>query len=111
MAIVIKQGDRYALPVAVAVDGQKITEELLYTVDTVEFYLGDNLMEYRADGSGGVTFANGDFLLPLTQPMTFSLRAAPVPLDIRVKLTTGEVIGLEQKLTVTVAEARSRREL
>lgn len=111
MALIIKQGDQYKLPVGLSLDGVDITEGTLYAVDTVEFYLADNLLEYRADSTGQVTFDGGDFLLPLTQAMTFALRSAPVPLDIRVKFADGDVCGLEEPLKVTVAEARSRREL
>lgn len=111
MALIIKQGDQYKLAVDLALDGVDITEDTLYAVDTVEFYLADNLLEYKADGTGQVTFDSGIFLLPLTQQMTFALRSAPVPLDIRVKFADGDVCGLEEPIKVTVAEARSRREL
>lgn len=111
MATVIKQGDEYGLPVTVKLDGVAINSETLYAIETVEFYLADNLMEYRADGSGNVTFEGGDFVLPLTQKMTFALRSAPVPLDVRVKRIDGSVTGLESKLMISVSEARSRREL
>ena len=111
MATIIKQGDAYRLPVQLTVDEEPVTESKLYGIETVEFYLADNLMEYKADGSGDVIFESGAFLLPLTQEMTFKLRSAPVPLDIRVKTIDGDVHGLQSKLPVNVAEARSRREL
>lgn len=111
MTVIIKQGDQYKLPVGLSLDGVAVAKGTLYAVDTVEFYLADNLLEYRADGTGQVTYENGDFLLPLTQQMTFALRSAPVPLDIRMKFLDGDVIGLDEPIKVTVAEARSRREL
>lgn len=110
MALVIKQGDAYKLPVGLLLDGEEISEDTVYAIDTVEFYLGDHLMEYKSDGTGVVVFEGQDFLLPLTQQMTFALRSAPVPLYIRVKDISGDVIGLD-KVMVQVEETRSRREL
>ena len=110
MALVIKQGDQYKLPVGLLMDGEELNESTIYAIEAVEFYLGDHLMEYKADGTGDVTFEGQDFLLPLTQQMTFALRAAPVPLYIRVKDLSGDVIGLD-KVMVQVDETRSRREL
>lgn len=111
MALTIKQGDQYDLEIEVAVNDQLITKDTLYSVETVEIYLGDNMAEYKADGSGEVRFANGVFLFPLSQKMTFALRHAPVRLDIRVKTTDGKVHGLQEKIMVTILDARSRREL
>lgn len=111
MALTIKQGDQYDLEIEVAVNDQQITEDTLYSVETVEFYLGDNMAEYRADGTGAVRFANGVFLFPLTQQMTFALRQAPARLDIRVKTTDGQVHGMQDPAWATVKDAVSRREL
>lgn len=110
MALAIKQGDQYKLPVGLLLDGEELNESTIYAIATVEFYLGDHLMEYKSDGTGDVVFAGQDFLLPLTQQMTFALRSAPVPLYIRVKDLAGDVIGLD-KVMVQVDETRSRREL
>lgn len=110
MAVIIKQGDQYKLAVGLEKDGAEIDESTIYSIEAVEFYLGDNLMEYKSDGTGDVVFAGQDFLLPLTQQMTFALRSAPVPLYIRVKELSGDVIGLD-KVMVQVDETRSRREL
>lgn len=110
MALVIKQGDQYKLPVGLLMDGEELNESTIYAIEAVEFYLGDHLMEYKADGTGDVVFEGQDFLLPLTQQMTFALRAAPVPLYMRVKDLSGDVIGLD-KVMVQVDETRSRREL
>lgn len=110
MALAIKQGDQYILPVGLEKDGVEIDESTIYSIEAVEFYLGDNLMEYKKDGTGNVQFEGSDFLLPLTQKMTFALRSAPVPLYIRVKEIDGSVIGLD-KVMVQVDETRSRREL
>ena len=110
MALVIKQGDQYTLPVGLLMDGEELNESTIYAIEAVEFYLGDHLMEYKSDGTGDVVFEGQDFLLPLTQQMTFALRAAPVPLYIRVKDLSGDVIGLD-KVMVQVDETRSRREL
>lgn len=111
MALTIKQGDQYDLEIEVAVNDQPITKDTLYSVETVEIYLGDNMAEYKANGSGEVRFANGVFLFPLSQKMTFALRQAPVRLDIRVKTTDGQVHGMQEPLWATVKDAVSRREL
>ena len=111
MAMTIKQGDQYDLEIEVAVNDQLISEDTLYSVETVEIYLGDNLAEYKADGTGAVKFENGVFLFPLTQQMTFALRHAPARLDVRVKTIDGKVHGLQEKMTVTIQDAISRREL
>ena len=76
--------------------------ESIYSIEAVEFYLGDNLMEYKKDGTGDVRFEGNDFLLPLTQKMTFALRSAPVPLYIRVKEMDGSVIGLDKVMVQVV---------
>jgi hypothetical protein len=110
MALAIKQGDQYILPVGLEKDGVEIDGSTIYSIEAVEFYLGDNLMEYKKDGTGNVQFEGSDFLLPLTQKLTFALRSMPVPLYIRVKTIDGDVIGLD-KIMVQVDETRSRREL
>ena len=109
--MIIKQGDAYGLPIYVEVNGQDITEETLYLIDTVEVCFDDVCKEYKADGSGEVTFADNAFWYPLKQEESLKLTEGPGTIDIRVKDISGEVHGLHYPLRVTVADAVSRRVL
>lgn len=109
--MIIKQGDAYGLPIYVAVNEQNITEETLYLVDTVEVYLEHGFKEYKKDGGGEISFADGAFWYPLTQDESMKLTEGPGTIDVRVKDISGEVHGLPHPLRVTIADARSRRVL
>ena len=95
MATKIKQGDAYALPIQIRLNGELIGVE---DVEAAEFCLGD------------VSYEAGDntFYLPLTQSDTFSFPAnGSVSLDIRVKFTGGDVIGVLRPETLAVYDAAS----
>ena len=109
--MIIKQGDAYGLPVSIEANGQEITEDTLYLIDTVEIYLEDNFKEYKKGGGGEVTFAEGMFWYPMSQEESQKLTEGPGKVDIRVKTIDGEVHGLPYPLRVTIADARSRRVL
>ena len=99
MATKIKQGDAYALPIQIKLNGED--------VEAAEFCLGDGLRKLYP---GDVSYEAGDntFYLPLTQSDTFSFPAnGSVSLDIRVKFTGGDVIGVLRPETLAVYDAAS----
>ena len=103
MAIKIKQGDRYELPVAIELGGSALTPE---TVETVEFMLG----KVRKCYPGEVRFEpeDGSFRLPITQEESFAWpEGETLWLDLRVKFPGGDVIGVEKKLGIAVVDAQS----
>lgn len=100
----IKQGDAYTLPVSLSLNGRALYAS---GVEKIEFRLGPIRKIYPGD----VRFDVGSecFLLPLTQKDT--LRLIPdssAPLDIRVKLVGGGVLGLSQKVCFDVIGSLSR---
>lgn len=104
MATKIKQGDAYALPIQIRLNGELIGVE---DVEAAEFCLGDGLRKLYP---GDVSYEAGDntFDLPLTQSDTFSFPAnGSVSLDIRVKFTGGDVIGVLRPETLAVYDAAS----
>ena len=104
MATKIKQGDAYALPIQIRLNGELIGVE---DVEAAEFCLGDGLRKLYP---GDVSYEAGDnpFYLPLTQSDTFSVPAnGSVSLDIRVKFTGGDVIGVLRPETLAVYDAAS----
>lgn len=104
MATKIKQGDAYALPIQIRLNGELIGVE---DVEAAEFCLGDGLRKLYP---GDVSYEAGDntFYLPLTQADTFSFPAnGSVTLDIRVKFTGGDVIGVLRPETLAVYDAAS----
>lgn len=99
----IKQGDAYSLPVTVTVNGEAISTDV---IDTAEFCIGGVRKLYPKE----VTYSADDglFMLPLTQSDTFSFEENnAVPLDIRVKLIGGAVIGTRIMMYLPVFEAIS----
>lgn len=104
MATKIKQGDAYALPIQIRLNGELINAD---DVETVEFCLGDDIRKLYPDD---VTYEPGDntFYLPLTQDDTFSFPAnGSVTIDIRVKFTGGDVIGVLRPDALAVYDATS----
>ena len=109
--VTIKKGDAYPLPVVVKLNGQVIDDGTLYAVEIVELSLQDLTKEWKADGSGEVTFENGAFFFPLSQEETFNLRAGKIKLDVRVKTIDGWVQGVSNMSTIEVVPTISRKEL
>ena len=104
MATKIKQGDAYALPIQIRLNGELIGVE---DVEAAEFCLGDGLRKLYP---GDVSYEAGDntFYLPLTQSDTFSFPAnGSVSLDIRVKFVGGNVVGVQRMESFAVADAAS----
>ena len=67
MAVVIKQGDAYMLPVSLTLGGESLAID---DIDMVEFHLGEGI---RKEYPSQVTYdgAFGTFYVPITQQETF----------------------------------------
>ncbi len=105
MSIKLKQGDRFALPVKIAVNGGALPVE---EVEAVEFRLGEVRKVYPED----VTYdaETGCFQMPLLQEDTFSLPADDaVQFDVRVKFRGGAVIGTQKVTMIVTVDALSER--
>ena len=104
MAIRIKQGDQYEVPVRISINGSDIA---VSEVELVEFTMGEGLKKHYPQ-EVEYDSAEGCFLLPLTQEETFAFPAnGSVPLDIRVKFTGGSVVGARRRESFAVADASS----
>lgn len=105
----IKQGDAYAIPVTLNLNGEAVTAEDLPLIHCVEFMLGDGIRKvWPGDGS----FDNGAFLVPLTQKDTFSLEDGDrVEFDVRIHFFGGDVVGLKKKLKIKILDALSEEVL
>ncbi len=107
----IKQGDAYALPIRVSVDGEPITAADLALIESVEFMVGEDIRKvYPQD----VAFDSetGVFLVPLSQTETFALEDGDtVSLDVRVEFPGGDVIGTRTMEQIRVLDALSEEEL
>lgn len=104
MATKIKQGDSYKLPLKITLGGELID---IQDIQTVEVYVGADI---RKMYPGDIEYNEGDqmFYIPLTQDETFSLEAnSGVSVDVRVKFTGGDVIGVYRMATLAVYDATS----
>lgn len=107
MALKIKQGDAYAIPVAIEFDGAPLNPA---DVSVVEFVIGGIRKLYPGDVRYDDT--DGYFYLPLTQADTFSFEAdSSAELDIRVKFSGGDVEGIQKLVSIPVADAISEEVL
>jgi hypothetical protein len=107
----IKQGDAYAVPVSITVDGETVTAESLGLIDTVEFMVGEGI---RKVYPGDVTFdyENSVFLVPVTQDETFALEDGDrISFDVRVGFVGGDVIGTKVMQKIKVLDALSEEEI
>ncbi len=104
MAIRIKQGDAYSLPVLLRLNGEPVDPD---SVAEVEFTFGNGLRKLFP-GDAQYNSADGCFYLPLTQSETFAFPAnGAVTLDIRVKFVGGDVLGVQRMESIAVADASS----
>lgn len=101
---VIKQGDQYSLPIALRFDGDAVDSS---DIDTIELYFGKTRYTYPGD----LTYTDGIIYLPLTQEITLALKSFSVSIDLRVKFANGDVVGIPEKLRVTIADATSEEVL
>ena len=107
--VTIKQGDAYALPVTVKLNGTYIPAA---DIELAEFMLGEDIRITAAPSEGGYSESTGTFFLPLTQEETFGLTGdEAVEFDVRIKFSGGNVIGAKQKVYITIADAISEVEL
>ncbi len=104
MAIRIKQGDGYSVPILLRLNGEPVDID---EVAEVEFTFGDGLRKLFPQDVQYNT-ADSCFYLPLTQAETFAFPAnGSVSLDIRVKFVGGDVIGVQRMESFAVADASS----
>ena len=104
MPIRIKQGDQYSVPILIRLNGEPLN---LDDVAEVEFTIGNDMRKLWPQD---VQYNSADecFYLPLTQAETFAFPAnGSVTLDIRVKFTGGDVIGVLRPETLAVYDAAS----
>ncbi len=107
----IKQGDAYALPIRVSIDGEAISERDLLLIESVEFMVSEDIRKVYPDD---VVFdsANGVFLVPVTQAETFTLEDGDtIRVDVRVEFSGGDVIGTHTMEQLRVLDALSEEEL
>lgn len=106
-AYAIKQGDAYAIPVSVSMDGERLVESDLGMVDSVEFMISESIRKVYPDD---VTFdgTNNVFLVPVTQEETFALEEGDtIRVDVRVGFSGGDVIGTKTMEKIRVVDALS----
>lgn len=107
----IKQGDAYALPIRVSVDGEPITADGLTMIESAEFMISEDIRKVYPDD---VVFdrENGVFLVPVTQGETFALEDGDtIQVDVRVEFHGGDVIGTKTMEQLRVLDALSEEEL
>lgn len=102
----IKQGDQYQLPVKISLNGEEITSEYLFLLSSIEFTF-EGLAPILVDVNESFLAGENVFLLPLTQEQTFQLEDGRTSLDIRVKFTNGEIVGIKTMLKVKIVDALS----
>ena len=107
----LKQGDAYALPVQLTVDGETVTSAALDMIHSVEFMVGESIRRtYPED----VTFDGESslFLVPVTQEETFALdEGETICFDVRVRFAGGDVAGTKTMQNIKVLDALSEVEI
>ncbi len=103
VAIKLKQGDAYMMPLSVTVNGGQLP---ISQVEAVEVRLGKIRKLYPEEI--GYDVETGRFLVPLRQEDTFALPEDDAArLDVRVKFKGGAVAGTQKTATVEVVDAVS----
>lgn len=104
----IKQGDAYAIPISVTVNGDRITQSNLDMIDKVEFMVGDSVRKVYPDD---VVFdsVNSVFAVPVTQEETFSMEDGDtISIDVRVAFANSDdVIGTRTMKKAKIVDALS----
>ena len=99
----IKQGDQYLIPIKIKSGGVPLNVEI---VDVVEVTFGELTKEYPTE----ITYDSetSAFLFPVRQDETFAFRAGSLKMDVRVKFHGGDVVGLQDLVSVNIPKALSR---
>ncbi len=101
MSLKIKQGDAYAVPLDILLEGESVAPE---DASVIEVYVGDVRKTYP----GEISYLDGKYYFPLTQAETFAMAEnSQVDVDLRVKFSGGDVIGVTKKGVVVVVDATS----
>lgn len=96
------QGDSYGIPVKILkADGGVIKPS---DVSDVEISIGSIRKTYK---SGDLSFAEDNWVFPITQQETYSLPSAYVPAQVRIKLPNGDVDGVSLG-SIRVQESTSK---
>ena len=104
-AYYVKQGDEFSIPLTISADGTALDNT---TAELVEVMIGH---EIRKTWPGDITWDgdDGNWLVPLTQAETFAMvPGTEIPLDVRVKLTAGEVLGTIEAIRLRIVAAQSK---
>lgn len=89
--LVIMQGDQYALPIELmAKDGTPLSPDTLADVEVVV----GTMRKTMSRGAIVYDAERGVFLFPLTQEETFAMRDQRYKVQLRVKTTGGDVVGI-----------------
>lgn len=108
MAVVIKQGDAYGIPLEIQLNGETLTDA---DVEKVEVFIGEGI---RKLFPGQITYVSeiGCFSVQVTQEDTFTLpEGETIRVDVRVQFPGGMVLGVIDTLKVKVANAISEEVL
>ena len=114
MALTIKQGDAYSIPVSATLNGSALN---LADVLMIEFTFGDGkeTIYTRKTFPEEVTLVDIDgglwLMVPLTQEETFSFPVGAVAMDMRVYFAGGSVKGAKKMQYITVLDALSEEVL
>ncbi len=108
MAVVIKQGDAYGIPLEIQLNGEVLHAE---DVEKVEVFVGDNIRKlYPSEITYNDTLSC--FIVPVTQEETFELpEGETIRVDVRVQFPGGMVRGVIDELKAKVADAISEEVL
>ena len=108
MAVVIKQGDAYGIPLEIQLNGETLSDA---DVEKVEVFVGDGIRKLYP---GQITYSPeiSCFVVPVTQEETFTLpENERIRVDVRVQFPGGMVLGVSDELKAKVADAISEEVL
>ena len=101
MAVAIKQGDQYYIPILLKNGKTVITDNDVLVVEAI---LGGIRKTYPEQ----ILFSDGAFQFPVTQQETFGLTDGTKHFEVRVKFNSGDVVGADADgVTVTLAESKT----
>lgn len=106
---IIKQGDQYYLGITVRdyISKKPFDKELL---SGIEIAFGKKITFFPVDSEHYDADA-GVLSYPLRQEDTLKMAVGTVKVDVRAKFKSGDIVGLIEKLKVTIADASSEKEL